>query len=271
MQDAKKERSVRVDYEVLGGLNRLFADTSEALSAKWSEQFSLKVDLGLEIGAVRSFRQFAYSQQPPFNLAQLRNRVDHTNWWLVVHASSASVLLDLLLGSQRVDWKPLNRSLNAIESELILPVIDEISSTLSEIWRPVTELDLTLFQWYHDLPEIESDLEEILDVEMVCIKWRLSVGKHQSQMGLCLPVSFVLAWAKKLVQHHYGELPLEPQYDAVVELVTDDVELSKLEVGDVLAPGHSIETPLTLHVSNGDQLKVKLGAQDGRKAFQIVE
>ena len=78
MQDAKKERSVRVDYEVLGGLNRLFADTSEALSAKWSEQFSLKVDLGLEIGLVRSFRQFAYSQQPPFNLAQLRNRVDHT-------------------------------------------------------------------------------------------------------------------------------------------------------------------------------------------------
>ena len=57
----------------------------------------------------------------------------------------------------------------------------------------------------------------------------------------------------------------------MVELVTDDVELSKLEVGDVLATGHSIETPLTLHVSNGDQLKVKLGAQDGRKAFQIVE
>ena len=53
MQDAKKERSVRVDYEVLGGLNRLFADTSEVLSAKWSEQFSLKVDLGLEIRAVR--------------------------------------------------------------------------------------------------------------------------------------------------------------------------------------------------------------------------
>ena len=271
MQDARKPTGQPIGYEVLGGLNRLFADALELISSIWTTQFEVQVDLGLELASVRSFRQFAYAQQPPFNLLQLRNRADHTSWWLVIQSSAASALLDLLLGSKHAEWESLPRPLNAIESELLTPLCEEIIHVIEDVWRPVTELDLSVFQWFQDLPEIETDLEELLDVEMVCLKWRLTIGSHQSQMGLCLPAGFVLAWAKKLIQHHYGELPLEPQYEAVVEFSTGNVDLSQLEVGGVIETGHSPEKPLKLTITNGDQHQVRLGAKDGMKAFQIVE
>ena len=52
--------------------------------------------------------------------------------------------------------------------QLILPVIDDSFNAERNLASGCGSY-LTL-SWYHDLPEIESDLEENLDVEMVCIK-----------------------------------------------------------------------------------------------------
>ena len=271
MQDVVRPNDAPLSYELSGGLSRIFAETAETLSALWSEQFGVEVDLGLEPGKVRSFRQFAYAQQPPFNLAQIRNRKDHTSWWLAIPSSSASALLDLLLGSLHVDWDPLERPLNSIETELLMPLIDQLHQSLEMQWRPVTELEFSVFQWHHELSEIEADLHDLLDVEMVCLKWRLTIGQHQSQLRMCLPVNFVLAWSKKLIQHHYGELPLEPQYEAIVQLDVERINLTDLKVGTVVDTGHSIDKPLTLKLSNSELHPVKLGAKEGMKAIQVVE
>ncbi|MBA61881.1 MAG: hypothetical protein CMJ76_05885 [Planctomycetaceae bacterium] len=271
MQDAVRPNDTPLNYEISGGISRIFAETAEMLSALWTEQFGVDVDLGLEPGKVRSFRQFAYAQQPPFNLVQIRNRTDHTNWWLAIPSSSASALLDLLLGSMHADWDPLDRSLNSIETELLMSLLAQVNQSLEMQWRPVTELDLSVFQWHHELSEIEADLQELLDVDVVCLKWRLTIGKHQSQLSLCLPVNFILAWSKKLVQHHYGELPLEPHYQATVQLEVEAVNLADLQVGEVLETGHSLDNPLTLELSNGDLHQVRLGAKEGMKAIQVVE
>ena len=271
MQDAVRPEDKPLNYEVSGGLSRIFAETAETLSALWSEQFGVEVDLGLEPGKVRTFRQFAYAQHPPFNLAQIRNRTDHTSWWLSIPSSSASVLLDLLLGSTRVDWEPLARSLNSVETEILMSLLQQLGESLEALWRPVTELSLSVFQWYHELSEVEIDLQDLLDVEVVCLKWRLTSGQHQSHLSMCLPVNFILAWSKKLVQHHYGELPLEPHHQATVQLEVEAVNLADLQVGQVFETGHSLDSPLTLELSNGDVHQVKLGAQEGMKAIQIVE
>ncbi len=258
-------------YELSGGLNRLFAETAESLSSLWSEQFGVQVDLGLEPGKVRTFRQFAYAQQPPFNMAQIRNRTDHTSWWLAMGEESASALLDMLLGARHVQRDPLGRPLHSVETELLMPLLNQINETIETLWRPVTPLDLSVFQWHHELSEIETDLQEQLDVEMICLKWRLTIGTHQSQIGLCLPVQFVMAWSRKLIQHHYGELPLEPHYQAQVLLEVAEVELAALRPGTLLETGHALDTPLTLELANGDNHRVKLGAQDGMKAMQVVD
>ena len=121
------------------------------------------------------------------------------------------------------------------------------------------------------MSEIETDLQDLLDVEMVCLKWRLTIGSHQSHLSVCLPVSFVLAWSRKLVQHHYGELPLEPHYQATVQLEMESVNLAELQIGQTLETGHALDLPLALHLSNGEQYQVKLGAKDGVKAIQIVD
>ena len=49
------------------------------------------------------------------------------------------------------------------------------------------------------------------------------------------------------------------------------VNLADLQVGQVFETGHSLDSPLTLELSNGDVHQVKLGAQEGMKAIQIVE
>ena len=271
MQDALGPNGSPLNYELTGGLSRIFAETAEMLAAQWTEQFGVESDLGLELGKVRSFRQFAYAQQPPFNLVQIRNRTDHTNWWLAIPSSSASALLDLLLGATHADWDSLGRSLNSVESELMMPLLEQVIRALETHWNPVTELDLSVFQWHHELSEIETDLQDLLDVEMICLKWRLTIGRHQSHLSICLPVSFVLAWSRKLVQHHYGELPLEPHYQATVQLEMESVKLTELQIGQTLETGHALDSPLALHLSNGEQYQVKLGAKDGVKAIQIVE
>ena len=271
MQDALGPNGSPLNYELTGGLSRIFAETAELLAAQWSEQFGVEVDVGVELGKVRSFRQFAYAQQPPFNLVQIRNRTDHTSWWLAIPSSSASALLDLLLGATHANWDSLGRSLNSVESELMMSLLEQVNQALENHWRPVTELDLSVFQWHHELSEIETDLQDLLDVEMFCLKWRLTIGSHQSHLSVCLPVSFVLAWSRKLVQHHYGELPLEPHYQATVQLEMESVNLAELQVGQTLETGHAVDLPPTLYLSNDQQYHVKLGSRDGVKAIQIVD
>ena len=70
---------------------------------------------------------------------------------------------------------------------------------------------------------------------------------------------------------NYGELPLEPHYQATVQLEMESVKLTELQIGQTLETGHALDSPLALHLSNGEQYQVKLGAKDGVKAIQIVE
>ena len=48
--------------------------------------------------------------------------------------------------SARHDWEPLARSLNSVETEILMSLLQQVYESLEAHWRPVTELNLSIFQ-----------------------------------------------------------------------------------------------------------------------------
>ena len=276
MQDLPSTQPISttpLSHEALAGLQKLFATAAEQWTESLSATLGHPVFISLDNSGLRTFRQAAYSLAPPLNLMRLRNRQDHQGWWVSLDTTAVSSMLDLMFGAPNNVWKPLERPLCSIEVELLQPVVDEFLQVLSDTWRPVCPVDLSLWQWFHDLTEIESELHDSLDQSMVHCKWEMTINQRTAWIHISLPTSFVLAWEKRLMQYHYDELEIIPadQVRATIALDLKDQDGKPLQVGDVLATDYLVEQPLSLATDQGHCVAVHLGAVDGLKAFEVAD
>ena len=276
MQDVPQTQPISTTppgHEALAGLQKLFATAAEQWTGVLSARLGYPVLISLDTSGLRTFRQTAYSLAPPLNLMRLRNRQDHQSWWVSVDTMAVSSLLDLMFGASNNVWKPLERPLNSVEVELLQPVVDEFLKVLSDTWSPICPVDLSLWQWFHDLSEIEAELHDSLDQSMVHCKWEMTINQRTAWINIALPTSFVLAWEKRLMQYHYDELEIIPadQVRATIALDLKDQDGKPLQVGDELATDYLVEQPLNLVTDQGHCVSVHLGAVDGLKAFEVAD
>ena len=261
-----------IGHEALAGLQRLFAEAANTCSERLTAKFNHPIEITLDQQTQRSFRQFTYSLAPPINLMHFKNRKDHQSWWIQFDTSWVSAMLDLMFGAKSVDWKPLDRSITSVETELLQTVVDEITTVLADTWRPVCPVELSLNQWLHELNEIESEFQDILDTDIVQCRWEISIDQRQAVMNLALPASFVKAWEKRLTQFHYDELEVlaADQVRGTVMLTLEDVDLETIQVGEMVSTGHASNTPLDMIFDSHDAIAVHLGCVDSHKAVEIA-
>ena len=264
--------TLEIGHEALAGLQRLFAEAANSCSERLTAKFGHPIEVTLEQQTQRSFRQFTYSLAPPINLIHFKNRKDHQSWWIQFDTSFVSAMLDLMFGAKNVDWKPLDRPVTSVEAELLQTVVDEITTVLADIWRPVCPVELSLNQWLYELNEIESEFQDILSTEIVPCRWEISIDQRQAVINLALPASFVKAWEKRLTQFHYDELEVlaADQVRGTVMLTLDDINLGSIQVGEKISTGHASNTPLDMVFDSHDTIAVHLGCVENHKAVEIA-
>jgi flagellar motor switch protein FliM len=261
-----------IGHEALAGLQRLFAEAANSCSEILTAKFDHPIEVTLDQQTQRSLRQFTYSLSPPINLMHFKNRKDHQSWWIQFDTSCVSAMLDLMFGAKSVDWKPLDRPATPVEAELLQAVVDEITTILTDTWRPVCSVELSLNQWLHELNEIESDFHDILDTDIIQCRWEISIDQRQAVINLALPRTFVKAWEKRLMQYHYDELELleADQVRGTVMLTLDNVDLETIQVGEMISTGHASNTPLDMVFDNHETIAVHLGCVNDHKAVEIA-
>jgi flagellar motor switch protein FliM len=201
----------------------------------------------------------------------------------------AFTLVDRLLGGTGEN-PALSRALTEIEQNVIDSVVKLLLDALSDVWRPVTEVNFRV-QGRETRPQMLQVMgpNEIV----VLLGFDVKVADSRGMLNLCIPATAIEATGDRFVQGSQ-RTRRQPTRDeeawlasnlgrvtvpvtAMLETTLAAEELLKLRPGDIVALGHSVSQPIEVLVGkvsrfagrlaqNGESMAVRVEARAGNGA-----
>ncbi len=234
-----------------------------------------------------SVEQFAYSEflmSLPEQTAFYAVSLDPLDGVAAVelNPSVAFTLVDRLLGGTGEN-PGITRALTEIEQNVIDSVVKLMLDALSDVWRVVTEVNFRI-QGRETRPQMLQVMgpNEIV----VLLGFDVKVADSRGMLNLCIPATAIEATGDRFVQGSQ-RTRRQPTKDeetwlaanlgrvtvpvtAMLETTMAAEELLKLNPGDIVALGHSVNQPIDVMVGTINRFAGRL-AQNGQSMAVRVE
>ncbi len=234
-----------------------------------------------------SVEQFAYSEfvmslPDPTAYYALSMQPIEGHSALEVNPTVAFTMVDRMLGGTGLTLGP-NRALTEIEQNVMDSVVKLLLDSLSEAWRPVTEVQFKI----HGRETRPQMLQVTGPNEIVIlVAFDLRVAEARGMLNLCIPASAIESVGDRFAQG-WQRASRQPTADeeswlstnlgrvtvpvtAMLGTTLSANELLKLQPGDVIALGHSATQPIDVQVGEVSRFRGRL-ASDGQTMSVRVE
>lgn len=202
---------------------------------------------------------------------------------LEINPSVAFAMIDRMLGGVG-NAVSMSRALTEIEQNVIDSVVKLMLETLTETWRPLTNLAFGIRgrETRPQMMQVAAPNETI-----VMIVFDVRIGATRGMMNLCVPASivetggghFVQAWHRQRrdptptdrawLAENLSRVPMA--LTARLETSVKMRELLDLVNGDVLSLGVPVACPIDVLVGHTTKFNGRLSALDGRVGVTIEE
>lgn len=232
-----------------------------------------------------AFGEFTGGLEVPTYLCVLRAEPLDGPLLLDISPSILFPVIDRLLGGGRDERDIVRRPLTEIELRLAGRITQLLLRELRKAWEIVRPLELSVDR-IESNPRLVQNFTADEPLARICFE--ISLGECGGPMTLCLPCSAIEQVSGKLVSSGaltLGVSPATPQsaahisrqldrslVEVVVTLAGTKIgtgDLIGLRVGDVIATGKDIHSPLEVAVEGSSKFLAFAGALDGHKAVQI--
>jgi flagellar motor switch protein FliM len=275
-------RPDRVSKEQLRSLHFLHDRFAKNLSTSLSAFLRAMTDVSLV-----SVEQFAYSEF-------LMSLPDPTAFYSVamppldgvgaleLNPSVAFTMVDRMLGGAG-DTPAPNRALTEIEQNVLDAVVKLILEHLTETWRAITDVRFRI-QGRETRPQMlqVTGPNEVV----ILLAFDLSVGQSRGMLSVSIPAAAIETMEEKVTQGwnrtHRQPSPLEQArlhanlgrvslpVSTSLETRIGTRELLALQAGDVLALGHSSNSPVDVQIGGVRRFSGRLTCE-GRSAAVLIE
>ena len=275
-------RPDRVSKEQLRSLHFLHDRFARNMSTSLSAFLRAMTDV-----TIVSVEQFAYSEF-------LMSLPDPTAFYSVamppldgvgaleLNPSVAFAMVDRMLGGSGEGAAP-NRALTEIEQNVLDAVVKLILEHLTETWRGITDVRFRI-QGRETRPQMlqVTGPNEVV----ILLAFDISVGPSRGMLSISIPAAAIETMEEKVTQGwnrtrrqptpleesrlfaNLGRVPL--QVATTLETKIGARELLMLQPGDVLALGHSVNTPVDVKVGGIRRFSGRL-TSDGETAAVLIQ
>ncbi|QDS92641.1 Flagellar motor switch protein FliM [Roseimaritima multifibrata] len=279
------KRPERVGKEQMRAMHSLHEGLARSFGATVSGMLRTMLEVKLISVDQLTYSEFVFSLDNPSCFNVLKPEPLEGHWILDISPVLSYAIIDRMLGGDPHPVESLRRPLTEIETRLIGRLVTAFSVELTEVWRNIVQLDLTV-----ERVESNPQLVQIVPPNevIILIGLEVSLGRNRGMMNLCIPFNTIERFNSQLSNNGWvGYSKSRPsdesrqqvsQFidDAVVDIVVTLAksriktgELLDLSVGDVITTEKDAQSPLELSVQSVPKFTVKPGAHRGKKAVRI--
>ncbi len=280
---SNQDRIIRGRMPTLDVLNDLLA---RSLRNSFSLALRKVVDVGPRGVQMMKFGEFTRTLTVPSSLHVFKMDPLRGHAILCLDPKLVFTLVDIFFGGTgKTSFRIEGRDFTAIETKLILKVVNLILADLEKTWKVVHPLN---FQYVRS--EINPQFMSIVSPSdiVVIISLALELDEFTGMIFLCIPYAILEPIKGKLysgyqtdeleMDHTWVERFIEHIRHAEVEVVVDlgkcqitVQDLLQLKVGEVLQLNKGVGDLLTGRVEGIPKILGKAGSYGRKKAFQVEE
>jgi flagellar motor switch protein FliM len=276
----------RLSRELMESLHTLHERLARNLTVALAPVVRGIVQIKLGSIITECYAEFSAELENPTCLNLLVAPPLEENLLLEISPSIAYPMIDRMLGGGREMAVVAKRPLTPIERRLMGRVTTLFGQELRRAWQTVIDVSPAV-----ERVETNPQLLEIFapDEPIVAIKFELAIGESRGNMTLCLSLSNLATIRRASARE--GAMrgasnstasttgldispPAGPTVELVVHLARTKIgaaELAGLEVGDMIATGTPVNSPLPVSLDGAIRFHGRPGAFQGRKAVRLTE
>lgn len=264
-----------LDDPLLEGLQ----DICESILPSWREQLSelLRADVEMSLHVAQQCRlgDTLASLSDPACAMEIRGPGE--SWLVDIGPCLVMPLAHRLLGGGATDQIKPYRAFTEIERRLMRCVVRPLIQSLSPCGSPLADGPLELGE------ETTAPGWADWETDVIQLAFLVRLDEAEGYITLCLPAGTVRQKTEQICRWQTASHPDQdeecaagiPEGDVVLSLniplpELDDQHFEDLEVGEILATGVPVDTPLELHLQGVPVFEATAGESEGNLAAQLT-